>query len=173
MKVKTSVFFRNIFVVMAGTGIAQIISLRLAPVLSRLFTPSDFGIAGSFEAIASIIAAGVTLEYSQAIMLPKEKKDALGVLAVSFVCTVTVSLLALLFCLVTPATINGLMKTKGFWPPALLVLSAFINGLNYSCQAWAVRVKAFRQTSVSQIVRSFSGRAQASASVFSSSELRD
>ena len=58
----------------------------MAPVISRLFTPSDFGIAGSFDAIAGIIAAGVTLEYSQAIMLPKEKEKALGLLAISFFC---------------------------------------------------------------------------------------
>ena len=50
IKVKTSIFFKNILVVMAGTGIAQVISIGLAPVISRLFTPSDFGIAGSFGA---------------------------------------------------------------------------------------------------------------------------
>jgi len=157
-KVKASVFFKNILVVMAGTGIAQIISIGLAPVISRLFTPSDFGIAGSFEAIAGIIAAGVTMEYSQAIMLPKEKKDALGLLAISFFCTAVMSLLTLLFCLIAPATVNGLLKTGGFWALALLVLATFISGLNFSCQAWAVRVKAFKRTSASQIIRSLFGK---------------
>lgn len=157
-KVKTSVFFKNILVVMAGTGVAQIISIALAPIISRLFTPSDFGIAGSFGAIAGIIAAGVTLEYSQAIMLPKEKENALGLLAISFTCTIVVSLLTLLFCLVAPATVNGLMKTQGIWPLILLVLSTLISGLNYACQAWAVRVKAFKATSASQVVRSISGK---------------
>jgi lipopolysaccharide exporter len=158
LKVKTSVFFKNILVVMAGTGVAQIISIALAPIISRLFTPSDFGISGSFGAIAGIIAAGVTLEYSQAIMLPKEKENALGLLAISFVCAVVVSLSTLLLCLVAPATVNGLMKTQGAWPLALLVLSTLISGLNYACQAWAVRVKAFKQTSASQVVRSISGK---------------
>jgi O-antigen/teichoic acid export membrane protein len=94
-KARASVFFRNILVVMAGTGIAQVISIGLAPVISRLFTPSDFGVAGSFEAIAGIIAAGVTLEYSQAIMLPKEREKALGLLAVSCFCVAAMSLLVL------------------------------------------------------------------------------
>jgi len=158
VKVRTSVFFKNIFVVMAGTGIAQIISIGLAPVISRLFTPSDFGIAGSFGAIAGIIAAGVTLEYSQAIMLPKEREDALGLLAISFVCAAAVSLATLVACLAAPAAVNGLMKTAGFWPLALLVLSTLISGLNYACQAWAVRVKAFKATSSSQVIRSLAGR---------------
>ncbi len=157
-KVRASVFFRNIFIVMAGTGTAQVISVMLAPVISRLFTPSDFGIAGSFEAISGIFAAGVTLEYSQSIMLPREKEKALGLLAVSFACVLAVSLLILLFCLVAPAALNGLMKIQGTWPLALLVASTFVSGLNYSCQAWAVRVKAFKQTSASQVVRSLSGK---------------
>jgi len=158
VKVKTSVFFKNILVVMAGTGIAQIISIGLAPVISRLFTPSDFGIAGSFGAIAGMIAAAVTLEYSQAIMLPKEREDALGLLAISFVCTAAVSLATLIACLAAPAAMNGLMKTAGFWPLALLVLSTLISGLNYACQAWAVRVKAFKVTSSSQVIRSLAGK---------------
>ncbi|MBE3144228.1 MAG: oligosaccharide flippase family protein [Planctomycetes bacterium] len=66
--------------------------------------------------------------------------------------------MTLLFCLVVPATINRLMKTWGVWPLALLVLATLISGLNYACQAWAVRVKAFKQTSASQVVRSISGR---------------
>lgn len=158
LKVKASIFFKNIFVVMAGTGIAQIISVGLSPIISRLFTPSNFGVAGSFEAIAGIIAAGVTLEYSQAIMLPKEKGDALGLLAVSFSCTAGITFLTLLFCLVAPGTVNGLMKTHGVWPLALLVLATLVSGLNYACQAWAVRAKAFKQTSASQVIRSLSGK---------------
>jgi O-antigen/teichoic acid export membrane protein len=158
VKVKTSVFFKNILVVMAGTGIAQIISIGLSPVISRLFTPSDFGIAGSFGAIAGMIAAAVTLEYSQAIMLPKEREDALGLLAISFVCTAAVSLATLIACLAAPAAMNGLMKTRGFWPLALLVFSTLISGLNYACQAWAVRVKAFKVTSTSQVIRSLTGK---------------
>jgi len=157
-KTRASVFFRNILVVMAGTGIAQVISIGLAPVISRLFTPSDFGIAGSFEAIAGIIAAGVTLEYSQAIMLPKEREKALGLLAVSFFCVACMSLLVLLCCIIAPSALNGLMKIRGWWPLALLIVATLVSGLNYSCQAWAVRVKAFKQTSTSQVIRSLSGK---------------
>jgi len=153
-KIRKSVFFKNIFVVMAGTGAAQVIGFSLSPVISRLFSPSDFGISGSFGAIAGIIAAGVTLEYSQAIMLPKEKEGALNLLAVASSCTVIVSFLVLLFCLIAPVTVNGLMKTEGIWPLVLLVLATLISGVNSASQAWAIRAKAFKQTSASQVIRS-------------------
>jgi len=113
---------------------------------------------GSFEAITGIIAAGVTLEYSQAIMLPKEREKALGLLAVSFFCVAAMSLLVLICCIIAPSALSGLMKIQGWWPLALLVVATLVSGLNYSCQAWAVRVKAFKQTSTSQVIRSLTGK---------------
>jgi lipopolysaccharide exporter len=155
-KLKKSSFLKNILVVMSGTAVAQVISFALTPIISRLFSPSDFGIFGSFSAIAGIIAAGATLEYSQAIMLPKEKENAINLLAFSLVCTFTISFLCLLFCLIAPATVSGVMKTEGIWPLALLVFATMIAGVNEACQAWAVRAKAFKHTSASQVIRSFS-----------------
>jgi O-antigen/teichoic acid export membrane protein len=48
------------------------------------------------------------------------------------------------------------MKTTGAGVLALLVVATLVNGLNQACQAWCVRVKAFKHTSASQVVRSLS-----------------
>jgi O-antigen/teichoic acid export membrane protein len=153
---KESAFFKNIIIVMSGTALAQIIGYAMSPIISRLFTPAEFGVFGSFSAIAGVISAGVTLEYTQAIMLPREKEDAINLFAVSILSTGVISFLALLFCVLTPGTANNLMKTQGVWALAMLVIATLTSGLNNAFQAWAVRVKAFKQTSASQVVRSVS-----------------
>ena len=158
VRARASEFLRNMLVVMAGSGAAQVISMALVPVISRLFSPAEFGVSGSFGAVAGVIAAAVTLEYSQAIMLPSSKEDALGLLAVSLSSTSFVAFLTLTVCVLAPGFINGLMQTQGVFPLALLVVSTLISGTNYSFQAWAVRAKAFKQTSTSQVIRSFSGK---------------
>jgi len=155
-KLRASVFFRNMLVIMTGTAVAQVIGFALTPVISRLFSPTDFGIYGSFDSICAIITAGVTLDYSQAIMLPKEKADAIHLLVLSFLCAFAIGSLCLLFCIFAPGTMNGLMKTKGTWALSLLVLTIYLSGVNQSCQAWSVRVKAFKHTSASQVIRSVS-----------------
>ena len=155
-RVSKSSFVRNVLIVMSGTAIAQAVGFALSPVISRLFSPGDFGIFGSFNSVATIIAAGTTLEYTQAIMLPKEKVDAMNLFAVSCACTLGMGFLCLLFCLLAPVTVNGLMKTEGYWALALLVLASVTDGLNSSCQAWCVRVKAFKRTSAAEVVRSAS-----------------
>lgn len=156
INLRKSSFVKNILVVMTGTAAAQVIGFALSPIISRLFSPSDFGIFGSFNSVATIIIAGVTMQYPQAIMLPKEKTDALNVFVVSCICTSIGAFLCLLCCIIVPATMHSIMKTNGAWALTLLVAATLIGGINQSCQAWSVRSKAFKNTSASQVIRSVS-----------------
>ena len=155
-KIKDSSFLKNMMIVMSGTVFAQIINYAMSPIISRLFTPANFGVLGSFSAVSGIIAAGATLDYSQALMLPREKEEAINLFGFSTICTLMIGLLCALFCTIAPGTANSLMKTKGVWPLILLVIAVVVAGINDSLQAWAVRVKAFKHTSSSQVIRSLS-----------------
>ena len=59
-------------------------------------------------------------------------------------------------CLLVPQWLLGLLNTGNGWIPALLVLATLAAGLNASFQGWCVRVKAFKHTSASQVVRGLS-----------------
>jgi lipopolysaccharide exporter len=155
-KLRKSSFVQNIMVVMSGSALAQIIGVALTPLISRFFSPSDFGIFGSFIAVSGVIAAGVTLQYSQAVMLPKEKGDALNLFLVSCIVTALVSFFCLVVCLIAPGVLLNLMSAPSMWILVILIIATFVNGLNIACQAWCVRVKAFKHTSASQVVRSLS-----------------
>ena len=141
---------------MSGTALAQAIGFALTPVISRLFTPADFGVFGSFNAVTGVIAAAITLEYSQAILLPKEKSEALDLFFISCLSTIIITLLCALVCFIAPSSLMGLMKAPGVWVLALLVFTIMVAGFNVSLQSWCVRVKAFKQTSSSQVIRSLS-----------------
>ena len=150
-----SAFLKNVFTVMFGTAVAQVIGLALMPVVSRIFTPAHFGVFGSFTAVLGVFGAGATLQYSQALMLPKEEIEAAQLFVLSCLATSGVASLCLLYNLVFPGYMLGMMKTPGMtWLLWLLPLAVFVNGLNQALQAWCIRRKAFRKTSGSQIVRS-------------------
>ncbi|OQB94270.1 MAG: colanic acid exporter [Verrucomicrobia bacterium ADurb.Bin118] len=155
-RLRQSAFLRNVLVVMSGTAVAQAVGFALSPVISRLFSPADFGVFGGFNAVTGVIAAFVTFDYSQAIMLPKQREDAGQVFLLSCLVTFGVSLLCLLACLILPGWFKGLLQTANGWLLGLLVLAVLVGGLNASFQAWCVRVKAFKQTSTSQVVRGLS-----------------
>src|ERR1019366_6046723 len=59
-------------------------------------------------------------------------------------------------CLLAPNWLTGLLTIRSHWVLALVVLAVLAAGLNGSCQAWCVRIKSFKQTSASQVVRGLS-----------------
>lgn len=156
IRLKQSSFLKNIVIVMSGTAVAQVIAYASSPIISRLFMPEDFGIFGSFTAVAGIIGALVTLDYSQASMLPKEKHVAINLFCLATLSTIFITLLVTLISVLKPSIFFSLTRTKGFWPLFLFFLTLLITGINYASQAWAVRSKAFKRTSVSQVIRSIS-----------------
>lgn len=147
---------RNVLTVIAGSAAAQAVGFALTPVLSRLFSPVDFGLFGSFTAVTSVILAGVTLEYTQAIMLPKERDDAINLFFVASLATVLIAALCLVVCLILPKQMLGLLHTDKSWMLGLLIVAIFVGGINRACQAWATRTKAFKHVSASQVIRSLS-----------------
>lgn len=152
----SSAFVKNVFIVMSGTAVAHIISFALTPIISRLYTPSDFGVLGSFDAVLAVVAAGVTLDYSQALMLPKEKDDAINLFMLSSLSVLLITISCTIICLIFSDISMGLIKTNSWLMLVLLVSAVMVSGLNQSAQAWCVRRKAFKQTSSSQVIRSLS-----------------
>ncbi|MFO8067788.1 MAG: oligosaccharide flippase family protein [Bacteroidales bacterium] len=83
---------KNFLKVFSSGVFAQGLSFVLAPVFSRLFTPDDFGLLALYLSIFSILSVFSTGKYEQAIMLPKENKDAINIFALVIIITAAVSL---------------------------------------------------------------------------------
>lgn len=126
------------------------------PIISRLYSPADFGVFGSFSAILSVMTSAVTLNYAQAMMLPKKNEDAINLFVLSCASSVLIAACCLVVCLLAPNFLQSLVKAQNAWLLPLLVVATLICGLNESLQTWCVRVKAFKDTSASQAIRSLS-----------------
>ena len=61
---------RNILILMTGSTIAQAIPIAISPLLTRLYTPEDFGILALYISIASILAVIISMRYEIAIVQP-------------------------------------------------------------------------------------------------------
>lgn len=92
-----SPFVKNVFTLASGTAIAQIVPLAISPLLTRLYSPEDFGVFSvyfGFLMIASVFATG---KFELAIVLPSDAVEAKTVLDLSIiVAVITSSILALL-----------------------------------------------------------------------------
>lgn len=71
-----SQFIRHVLTLLTGTVAAQVLMLLLTPVLSRLYSPEDYGLFSIFSSILATITIMAALRYDMAIMLPKLDADA-------------------------------------------------------------------------------------------------
>ncbi|HJV64117.1 MAG TPA: oligosaccharide flippase family protein [Geomonas sp.] len=153
--VLNSTFFRNILLIMSGTAFAQVVTFALMPVISRMYTPADFGAFGTFTSVVAVINAGSTLQFSQALVLPKRRSDAVNIFLLSCLSVLLVTFLCLVATAFLPTVLPWLSQTMSLpWIWWALPLSVLFNGLNQALLAWCVRHKAFHRTAVSPVVRS-------------------
>ena len=68
-------FSRNVLTLMTGTTIAQAIPIAISPILTRIYTPEDFGVFALYMSIVSIISVVATGGYEMALMLPQDDED--------------------------------------------------------------------------------------------------
>lgn len=92
-RVRGSEFAKDTAILTLGTAVAQLIAFAAMPVMSRLYTPADFGILAIFLAVSSIVATAVTLRYETAILLPKEESESFFLVLLSFALTVVLGLI--------------------------------------------------------------------------------
>ncbi len=141
-------------VLMTGSAIAQVLGFALTPIISRLYSEADFGEFSSFNNVLSIIGAGVCLDYTQALMLPKEKDKALNVFVLSCLLSGLCVVGVLIFWFAVPGFLQRKIHVESMWMLPLLLVAVLITGINHACQAWCVRNKEFSTTSSSQVIRS-------------------
>jgi O-antigen/teichoic acid export membrane protein len=75
--IKNNTYLLQIITLLSGTLLAQVVMLGFIPILTRLYTPAEFGIYSLFFSITSILGMVSSWKYDQAIMLPSSPKDPL------------------------------------------------------------------------------------------------
>ena len=74
-KVKSS-YYKNMLVLVTGSGISHVVPLLFTPILTRLYSPSDYGVFVFFLSLLSVTSMISTGRYHLAIILPKQQDEA-------------------------------------------------------------------------------------------------
>lgn len=131
-----SEFTKNVLTLMTGTTIAQAIPIAISPILTRIYTPEDFGLFALFIAITSVFGSIATGRYELAIMLPKKDENAINILALGLIITATLSLILLIIIICFNDYLILLFSNKeiGYWLyflPLTVFFIGFFNVLSY------------------------------------------
>lgn len=148
-------FLKNVLTLFSGTVTAQVIGIAFVPVLTRLFTPEEFGVFYIFVATATILSIISTGGYETSFVLPKSDQDAKQLLAFSIILSVAITILCFSICLFLQQWGNIIFKTTSskliLW---LIPFYSFFVGLSRIFQNWSIRGKKYNWVSTSNIIRS-------------------
>jgi len=150
-----SEFSRNVLTLMTGTTIAQAIPIAISPILTRLYTPEDFGIFALYISIALLFATMATGRYELAIMLPKKESDAVNILFLSLMITLVITLLTLCIVFFFNQQITDILGNQEISSWLYFIpFTVFFMGLYQSLNYWSNRKKAYKRLAISRVVQS-------------------
>lgn len=137
-------FARGVTVLASGTAAGQAIVVLASPVLTRLYTPDDFGVLAVYASFLGIVTVAASLRYQLAIPLPRSDGSAANILALSLICagivTAVIALIVTVFGDSIVVWTNTPMLAPYLW---LLPVGVALGGAYQAFNYWAVRKRAF------------------------------
>jgi O-antigen/teichoic acid export membrane protein len=155
-----SAFAKSVMTLMTGTGLAQLLPIILSPIITRLYTPQEFGTFALYVSICAILAVFVTGKYELAIVVPKNGGEAINLVAVTFFLSFVVSVFLLCVVLVWGKGLAKLLGHPEFSSWLYLVpFATFILGCYYALNFWTNRRSNYTSMAISRVVQSGAGSA--------------
>lgn len=142
-------FFKNVSKVAARTIICHGLGLLALPVLSRLYSPSEFGAYAFFLAIALPVAAVANARYEVAIPLPKEDSEARAVLRLCLYVSTGLSMLFFVLIYLFPIRHLALIEHSKYILPIHVFSQSGMSAVSY----WLTRRGRFTAFAVVGIVQ--------------------
>jgi len=137
-------FARGVGILVSGTASSQLMLAAAAPLLTRLYTPQDFGLFAVYAGLVAIIGVVASLRYELAIPLPEDDTEAIHIvtLCLFIICGIAFFLALIVISLGKQiASALGVPVLSNYlWllPISVLLLGAY-TVFNY----WAIRNKCF------------------------------
>lgn len=155
-KLWQSEYIRNITILTSGTTVAQLIPILISPVLSRLYTPEEFGLFAFYMSVVGLCALIATLRFELTIIIPKNIKQAKNLFLLSLLTTFVYSLVAfgiiiLLEIVFFPRiSMEHILKTWFLILPIIVLLI----GTGNVFQNWLNRNNQYKNLGIGKIINS-------------------
>jgi O-antigen/teichoic acid export membrane protein len=152
--VPESSFLRKWLLLASGTLMGQALVVISSPLLTRLFTPEEFGVFAVFAAIVGIAATLSGLRYEFAVPLASNDEDAAALVAVVVLTSGFLAAILAVFVWLIGDWLAGRLNVAElahwFWllPPALLIW-----GVGTALSYWSVRRHTYGVNALNRTVQ--------------------
>lgn len=151
-------FLKAISLLVGGTVFAQGLAILALPVLTRIYSPTDFSLFAVYTSLIMIISVASCLRFEIAIPIPEEKSEAVNLVVLSFLSNLLISLLLLIIVALFHQQIVQILGQSEFSELIWLVpVGVFFLGVYNTFQYWATRQKQFKTIAKTRITQSIFG----------------
>ena len=145
-------FLRKVAILSGATALGQVLSFAASPLLTRLFTPTDFGISGTFSVLVGLLQVVASARYENAIPLPRSTRE--GLRLVLLCLTILLMLVSLTLLVVwlggqslwLPQRLESIRPQLVFLPWGILGVGLFV-----IAEFWAIRQSYFAELSKTRV----------------------
>ena len=152
-----SEFSRNVLTLMTGTITAQAIPIAISPILTRMYTPEEFGLLALFLALFSILSIVATGRYELAIMAPESDDEAKNIVFLAIIVSTAIFFITIIPIWIFGSEIAdslGNSKIKNYLYFVPFTVLAF--GIYRSIEYWLNRQKKYRSMAENKLLQTTS-----------------
>ena len=144
---------KNIFLLVSGTTFAQLISVLASPILTRLYTPEEYGMFALFTSISAIFAVVSSLTLEQSIPLPKSNNTASALFKLAITIVIFIALLVSILIVIIYIKDWFLLRSKLSIFILLIPAAVLSTGLLMINNFWAIRNDKYRTISNTKVIQ--------------------
>jgi|WetSurMetagenome_2_1015567.scaffolds.fasta_scaffold00245_19 lipopolysaccharide exporter len=154
-----SKFLSSVLKLFSATLVGQVLGILVTPVLSRLYSPADFGLFQVFLSIISVIAVISCLSYESAIVLPEKNEDAANLVSLCLFLIGTTSIIVSVFFILFSEVIEQLFNAPALSQYIFLIpLGIICNSIAFVLSYWMTRREEYGTMAKANITSSFTSR---------------
>jgi O-antigen/teichoic acid export membrane protein len=147
-------FRQKVLQVAGGTALTQGLLVAASPLLTRLYSPEDFGVLAVYMSLVVFVVIGATLRYECALPLPEDEGEAIHVLALCLLLVAATTTLAALALFLLGERLLGWLRTPQLGPHLWLVPVSILGaGLYQVFNCWAIRKGGFRRMARTKVTQ--------------------
>lgn len=152
---KAKTFVHSASILLVGAVIAQLIPVLISPIITRIYSPHDYGLYSLYMSVMTLIASVATGRYELSVMLPERDEDAahLAIFSIVLAFFLAALIAIMLFFFGNPLAVlfgRGEIVAWLYWIPAAIVFAAIFQ----VCIIWISRKEQYVAVSSSRIGQS-------------------
>ncbi|WP_083432771.1 lipopolysaccharide biosynthesis protein [Alkalibacterium sp. 20] len=156
-KIGSDKLIKNIAMVTGGTALGQVINMLFSPVITRIYSPEEYGILSVFTSIL-LISSFSSLKYEVAIPIAKDKYEAYYLFSLSLFVLTSVTLIVGIGVYFFEDVIFQTFNAQSLQPYKYFIpLGIFFQGIYRIYKQWMFRMKNFKLVSKTKVGQTLVG----------------